>query len=1424
MKTEISKLSFQERKHSLGVFLQMGRVQLDQDWNEQAEISLRLLQRHAADVVHVGSPNLGFRVDDRILLDAMDVRTAWSAEKANVADPVPRLFVDYFDFKTGEGSLSAEGAATLVHRPAAAIDCREWREIVFAAKGSFLATECVFFLGHGGTRGLLTTTQDPNPVDGWRIFRSQPSTAAPAIDLAQVDEYGFTSLNNARKYQIDYIKIDSPIRSVLVPMRSSGGFSATANPGDIAQLRIVDSDRLWHSLALEAVKATSVTYAFPAVRDLSHARKLSIAARIPGGGSPAVTVTMTDATAAAAQVTLAGAAVTTVGSWQVSTFNLPQGAIDWQQVKSIRWGGLIAANTYHFAPVMIEMNPHGNLVIMGGDGTSEGAGRFCADGLTAIKESHETYFSQKDLPAPDPTALAAPAAGKCRSDLAYLDLWERPVTYVEDPDIREIALEGPDTCTRTQLIAQVRLLKGAEVNVGTVPQPPLTDFATLLRFGNGVLTTKDQPDAKVDPCADPCEPAIAGTFLGEENRLFRVEIHKFGQIGAANAASTASFKWSRENGATATALIADAESGVFTAKIEKPELFRAEDLIEISNDLADLVTGPYEDRTAHRAHARGELRKITSINLADRLVSWEDAASPEPQFHAALARPHKLAWHAQVRRWDGVLPVTAGDITLADGVVIEFGGADLLPGDYWVFTTRVADRSVERLIEAPPRGVLHRYVALAHIRRTMEAGVETVAVEDLRPHFDALPELKAAEIAYDPGVCSNADPAWGSVETVQQAIDALCREDIGFDLHDHNKHLHGAGVVCGLQVNCNPDRKAVTLRPGYALDCEGHVLRVRSDIIYPLIEEATKIGAVDAAGKGEVCLSIQRGAAADVDIKVEPAPTLTFWQEVLEGTLLLDFYNQTIKPLYVFWQNNFLPIPAHTVPVQENHKRLVSAINLFFQLVNPATGRYVFLSPTEDGLLRKLYEDLKNLIASKTFCAMFDSVTPFPAYPYAVPTAIDTAFGLFRFHKRIRLHPQNQFAYTCGTGNKIHVFDLATKSLVQSLDFPGMSTIEVQDVAFSPAGDKLYAVGLVNNQDSVFATATIDPVTKAHTWGPATVVCDILFVTLGTTPTHAANLYAIGRSRGLYILNPNSIPLAPVANVAFNATGLMEISQANDIAIVGEASGTPIGTFAANFSRCSRINLGAPALPAVFYICSGVDSQNDITFGQNIVLISATLGAGKGVFRFNLTGGAATGQAALPSNSFVRLAVAGANRWLLVTLADQNRVVRIDLNPAALAVDTTFRIPVQWMPFDIVSNTGRGEVYVLNVLSSTLTIVNVSGVLTGPPPPYTVEPPVTLSAYRHQMIQAYFDLLGKFMQYLKDSFCDQFLVNCPACGPDDKVYLGCVEIENNKVFKVCNFTRRRYVKSVQLVEYWLSTIPVIPIVKKAFAEFCCKVL
>ena len=93
--------------------------------------------------------------------------------------------------------------------------------------------------------------------------------------------------------------------------------------------------------------------------------------------------------------------------------------------------------------------------------------------------------------------------------LVYLDVWDRHVTAVEDPSIREVALGGSDTATRVQTVWQVRVL------------PPAADWPP--HRGAGLM-------------------AASVEYEGVENQLYRVEIHDGGEDGAAT------FKWSRDNG------------------------------------------------------------------------------------------------------------------------------------------------------------------------------------------------------------------------------------------------------------------------------------------------------------------------------------------------------------------------------------------------------------------------------------------------------------------------------------------------------------------------------------------------------------------------------------------------------------------------------------------------------------------------------------------------------------------------------------------------------------------------------------------------------------------------------------------------------------------------------------------------------------
>ena len=81
-----------------------------------------------------------------------------------------------------------------------------------------------------------------------------------------------------------------------------------------------------------------------------------------------------------------------------------------------------------------------------------GPGRYYVGGLMCENDAAVNYTTQPGYPfdgEPTPDQLHAPG-----EFLLYLDVWERHVSSFERPD-REVALDGPDTATRAQLVWQV---------------------------------------------------------------------------------------------------------------------------------------------------------------------------------------------------------------------------------------------------------------------------------------------------------------------------------------------------------------------------------------------------------------------------------------------------------------------------------------------------------------------------------------------------------------------------------------------------------------------------------------------------------------------------------------------------------------------------------------------------------------------------------------------------------------------------------------------------------------------------------------------------------------------------------------------------------------------------------------------------------
>ena len=379
-----------------------------------------------------------------------------------------------------------------------------------------------------------------------------------------------------------------------------------------------------------------------------------------------------------------------------------------------------------------------------------GAGRMYVDGLLA--ENHGPWAAARWDPALGEMAGAPqiPGVAEVTVDytqqpylrgavlptgngpfLAYLDVWRRPITYIEDPNLVDKAV-GVDTSGRLQTVWQVKLLDVSSVKGVTcsTADSGISAWQKLIRPSAGQLTTGVVQSTPTGPC---CLTSGTG-YTGMENQFYRVEIHKPG-----TAKVPATFTWSRDDASVETAVTGigpgtntegNPASQLTVQSMGRDQVlgFAPGNWIEITDDWQELNGQP------------GELHLIDSIDFAAKTITLDSpvSAASYPTTNGQTD-PNR---HTRIRRWDqagkvyqsdgvtvwtdlgaagstGDIPVPPPGATLIleNGVTVTF---DLNPtngsfntGDFWTFAARTADGSVEILTNAYPRGIHHHYARLS---------------------------------------------------------------------------------------------------------------------------------------------------------------------------------------------------------------------------------------------------------------------------------------------------------------------------------------------------------------------------------------------------------------------------------------------------------------------------------------------------------------------------------------------------------------------------------------------------------------------------------------------------------------------------------------------------------------------------------------
>jgi hypothetical protein len=352
-----------------------------------------------------------------------------------------------------------------------------------------------------------------------------------------------------------------------------------------------------------------------------------------------------------------------------------------------------------------------------------------------------TYLQQPDFVFSTKSNPNSPLPLQNGNLQIYLDVWERAITYAEDDSIREVALGGPDTAARSKLVWQVKwqpAISGIDGQMTCGTPAPVPSRGWLQAMAK-------QASQSMNPCI--INPNAA--YTGPENQLYRVEINRAGLAGTV-AGTSATFKWSRENGA----VLYPISSGGGTTVIVVESLGRDDRFGLVEGDLVEV-----QDDRSVLSNLPGNLLPVQSIDSTTMIVTLN--GTPD----TLLGSDETL--HPLLRRWDQ----TNGDpaeggltldndnaafvqegvwLTLEDGVQIRFQPAEPVPsasappnppvnqyltGDYWLIPARTATGDVEwpKVTDAqgnpetdpqgniipvalPPHGITHYYAPLAILR------------------------------------------------------------------------------------------------------------------------------------------------------------------------------------------------------------------------------------------------------------------------------------------------------------------------------------------------------------------------------------------------------------------------------------------------------------------------------------------------------------------------------------------------------------------------------------------------------------------------------------------------------------------------------------------------------------------------------------
>jgi len=372
----------------------------------------------------------------------------------------------------------------------------------------------------------------------------------------------------------------------------------------------------------------------------------------------------------------------------------------------------------------------------------------------ARRKFQRRYFNQSDWLdyEGDPDWVKNPTAER---EFVYLALREQEISAVEDEDLLEQALGGPDTTQRTRLIQHIVRLATTAESCETALEQAIQHWQQAgLRFDESSMRLLSATSLKVSfthekPEPKPCDPDTRGGYLEADNQLIRVQIASYNP-----STKKYTLVWGFDN---ASSLYQIQVINKTTLKLLKPlpvDDFhnpKSDQVVEVLRSAAQLSS------TAYAASATGYVKGIDSYDPNTSTMTL-DISTPLTDEESQFLNKNKK-YQTFARIWEEAIEIAASPQpvtvklkqTRLQVTLRTTANQPFHIGDYWMIAVRPGAPTEQAQIY--PTDYLKRFrspdgprlwvspLAVLHWQKVANGNSRTLTVRDCRDRFNNLVEL-----------------------------------------------------------------------------------------------------------------------------------------------------------------------------------------------------------------------------------------------------------------------------------------------------------------------------------------------------------------------------------------------------------------------------------------------------------------------------------------------------------------------------------------------------------------------------------------------------------------------------------------------------------------------------------------------------------